>query len=681
MASVEPADLECIRGDMEAIAAGKKDSHVWEYRVRREDGSARWIQSRGKVAGRDASGTPVHVSGSITDIHDRKVAEGALRQSEERFRRLFHEHSAVKLIVDPATGQICDANKAAVAFYGWPLDELKAMRMQQINTLPPGQLASALESARDGRQTQFEFRHRRADGSERDVEVFSNVIELDGRAQVYSIVHDVTERRLAEEEKERVAAENRQLLKAESLGRMAAAIAHHFNNQLQSVLAHLELAMEDPSDEPRGREDLQAAAAAARKAAELSRLMRTYMGHDLGDRRPADLSDACVQALAAVGSRADAGASLHVDLQSPGPCVFANPRQLEQLVDHLVTNGLEALRGGPREILVSVATLSAADIPHARRFPVDFRPEGGAYACLEVADSGRGVPEQDLERIFDPFFSTKLLGRGLGLAVVIGIVRSLQGAVVVAPRPQGGTSFRVFLPVLASEVAHAQAPRRAGSMAPNPVTADVFGRYLEALCAGDRAACHQTVTALLERGVTGRTLGGDLFRASLQEVGVRWERGLIDVATEHRATAITEELLAVAFPSAGARARNGRRALVSCAANERHQLGGRIVSLVMEQRGWDVSFLGANGSIDALVALVASVRPGLVGLSLSVASHLDEALRSVEAVRAAGHAMPIVLGGEAVYGLAPGRLAGWADVHAIPTLEEFEERLPTWERG
>lgn len=448
MASVEPADLERIEQDISAIATGKADSHVWEYRVRRADGTVRWIQSRGKVAGRDALGTPIHVSGSITDIHERKIAEEALRQNEERFRRLFQEHSAAKLVIDPATEEILDANKAAVAFYGWPLEELKRMRIDQISTRSPEEVTSALESVARGRRTHFEGRHRRADGSVRDVEVFSNVVEIAGKPHIYSIIHDITERRLSEEAKERAEAQNRQLLKAESLGRMAAAIAHHFNNQLQAVLMHLELATDELGDEVRGREDLRGATAAARKASELSRLMRTYMGDDFAERRPVDLTEVCAQGLSVVSARGDAGARLRVDLASPAPIVSANPAQLEQIVVHLVTNAVEALGEGPRELDVSVGTVSAAEIPTAGRFPVDFRPEAFAYACLEVADTGCGIPEGDLERIFDPFFTTKFLGRGLGLAVVLGIVRSQQGAVAVAPRPGGGTSFRVFLPML-----------------------------------------------------------------------------------------------------------------------------------------------------------------------------------------------------------------------------------------
>ena len=117
----------------------------------------------------------------------------------------------------------------------------------------------------------FEFRHRRCDGSIRDVEVFCNQVEIAGKALLYSIIHDITNRKRAEAQKAELEAQNRQLQKAESLGRMAGAIAHHFNNQLQVVMGNLEMAMMD--DLPRGSQTLTEALKAARKAAEVSSLI------------------------------------------------------------------------------------------------------------------------------------------------------------------------------------------------------------------------------------------------------------------------------------------------------------------------------------------------------------------------------------------------------------------------
>ncbi len=128
-----------------------------------------------------------------------RLAAEALRQSEEQFRSLFEDHSAVMMVLDPVTGAIIDANQAAADFYGWPVDQLCRMHIQEINTLPPEMVVAEMEKSRSLKQTEFQFRHRRADGSLRDVAVFSNSIKVAARELIYSIIHDVTDRKRYEQ--------------------------------------------------------------------------------------------------------------------------------------------------------------------------------------------------------------------------------------------------------------------------------------------------------------------------------------------------------------------------------------------------------------------------------------------------------------------------------------------------
>lgn len=130
---------------------------------------------------------------------NRNLWEEDLRKSEEKFRSLFQNHSAVKLIIDPDKGNIVQANEAAEKFYGWPSSKLKKMRIQDINTLQPDQLSIEMDKAKTLSRTYFEFTHRTADGSLRDVEVYSSKIEVNGKEFLHSIIHDVTERRRARE--------------------------------------------------------------------------------------------------------------------------------------------------------------------------------------------------------------------------------------------------------------------------------------------------------------------------------------------------------------------------------------------------------------------------------------------------------------------------------------------------
>jgi CheY-like chemotaxis protein len=139
-------------------------------------------------------------------------------------------------------------------------------------------------------------------------------------------------------------------------------------------------------------------------------------------------------------------------LPSPGPGISANANEIQQILTNLVTNAWEAGGDGRSAVHLTVKTVSPADIPTWRRFPLDWRPRDHAYACLEVEDQGSGIAEKDIEKIFDPFFSSKHAGRGLGLPVVLGIVRAHSGAIAVETEPGRGSTFRVFLPVSKEKV-------------------------------------------------------------------------------------------------------------------------------------------------------------------------------------------------------------------------------------
>jgi len=134
----------------------------------------------------------------IEDITARKQAEQKLKASEEQFRKMFENHTAIQLLINPDTGAIINANPAAAKFYGWSVVELCQMLIGQLNILPPEEVKRKMESCKLAKQEYFEFRHRRKDGSIRDVEVFSSNIEIDDAATLFSIIHDVTERKRLE---------------------------------------------------------------------------------------------------------------------------------------------------------------------------------------------------------------------------------------------------------------------------------------------------------------------------------------------------------------------------------------------------------------------------------------------------------------------------------------------------
>jgi PAS domain S-box-containing protein len=170
----------------------------YEHKLRRKDGKIITVLNNSRPL-TDANGNMIGMLSTLIDITERKKVEKKLKESEELFKNLFLFHAAVKLIIDPDTGSIMDANEAAVRYYGWSHEQITHMKIQDINTCPSEEVKVAMEDVKARKRASFEFRHRRADGSVRDVEVFSTNIKVQGKDIFHTIVHDITERKGAEE--------------------------------------------------------------------------------------------------------------------------------------------------------------------------------------------------------------------------------------------------------------------------------------------------------------------------------------------------------------------------------------------------------------------------------------------------------------------------------------------------
>ena len=197
-ALLHPEDLEPAMAAMRGHLEGTLAEYRIDYRIRHEDGTYRWFQDIGCITQRDEDGRPAIVTGVVLDVSSHKQLEDVVRLERTRLRALFEGHSAVMLVIDPSTGGIVEANPAAERFYGWSLAALTRMHIQQINVLPYADVAKAMVTAGSTQNARFEFQHRTADGAIRDVEVFSNRIEVDGHVLLYSIIHDIGQRKQAE---------------------------------------------------------------------------------------------------------------------------------------------------------------------------------------------------------------------------------------------------------------------------------------------------------------------------------------------------------------------------------------------------------------------------------------------------------------------------------------------------
>jgi CheY-like chemotaxis protein len=160
-----------------------------------------------------------------------------------------------------------------------------------------------------------------------------------------------------------------------------------------------------------------------------------------------DLSDVCRQSLPLLQASAPTGVVIETDIPASGPMIRASAGQIHQTLTNLLANACEAAGKNPNTVTITVKTVSKDQIPATRRFPVDWIPMDIDHACLEVTDTGSGIAEKDMEKVFDPFYSTRFYGRGMGLSVVLGIVSVHSGGLVVESEPGRGSVFRIFLPV------------------------------------------------------------------------------------------------------------------------------------------------------------------------------------------------------------------------------------------
>ena len=376
----------------------------------------------------------------------------AWRVSEKRHQLLF-ERAVDGIFLLAPDGRLVAVNESFARMHGYSVAEIARLNLRDLDAPSSAKLARArIGRLLAGEALTFEVEHYHKDGHVFPLEVTGSLISVDGIPIIQCFHRDNTERKKAEMEKAELEAQNQQLRKAESLGRMAGAIAHHFNNQLQAVLLGLEMATKylPPNAEPVAC--LELATQSARKAAEMSSLMLTYLGQTPGKREPLDLSEVCERSLPLLLASLPANVLLETDLCPPGLGLNADANQIFQVLVNLITNAWEASGDERSSIRLSVKPASAADIPASRCFPIDYQPQDKTYVCLAVADAGSGISAGDIERIFDPFFSTKFTGRGLGLAVVLGIARTHNGVVTVESEPGRGSSFRIFFPVAAKTV-------------------------------------------------------------------------------------------------------------------------------------------------------------------------------------------------------------------------------------
>nr|MBP7321919.1 response regulator [Deltaproteobacteria bacterium] len=233
--------------------------------------------------------------------------------------------------------------------------------------------------------------------------------------------------------------------KRESLIIMASGVAHHFNNLLTVVINSVEIARSKCADDSALDHYLKGAQTACKRAADLSRLMSTYIGQSRGDRSVIDLGKEIQELVPLIRSAMPDRIALEADVPAEPYAIDADPGEIHQVVMNLATNAWEAIGSQSGTVRISVSR-SFYDEPDLSGNVTGDRVAKGEYVCFEISDTGIGMSKETLDNVFDPFFSTKFTGRGLGLPIILGIVRMYRGAISISSEPDQGCRIRILLP-------------------------------------------------------------------------------------------------------------------------------------------------------------------------------------------------------------------------------------------
>jgi len=439
---IHPQDQARLAGMVERHRIATEPIET-EYRVRHRDGSWRHWTDRAKPI-LDAEGRPCRWIGGCSDVTAERCAAAALTTSEARFRTITEQARDIIMVLG-ADSSIQYVSPAVERVCGFAPDELKGWRgIDFIHADDRGRLMGILTQAVEQPRQAIpvgHFRVRRRDEGWVDLEgTITSLIDEPGIAGVVVSAHDIGERLEAE-----TALRRAQKMKA--VGTLAGGIAHDFNNILYAILGYGELARDGLPDVSPARENIEQVIQAGRRATELVKHLLTFTRQQEHDREPLRVAPIVEETLRLLRGSLPATVAIKAQFATRAE-VLADAAQIQQVVMNLCTNAYQALGEGGGTLRVELDEVARDHHPARPQHPQPQR-----LVRLRVSDNGCGMDPATIERIFEPYFSTKQPGEGtgLGLAIVHGVVESYGGWIEVESESGKGTTFSVFLPVFAGK--------------------------------------------------------------------------------------------------------------------------------------------------------------------------------------------------------------------------------------
>ena len=389
------------------------------------------------------------VGAAMENITEQVRAEAALKASELRYKTLF-ENAIDAIFIIAAEGddigRVVDANIAAARMHGYSQEELRRLNIRDLVASQDGDhFIGRLDKNLAWQWTKEEVYHVKKNGDVFPMEISAGVIEINDQKCILAIDRDITERKQNEIERANLFEQLRQSQKMEAIGTLAGGIAHDFNNLLAIILGNAELALDETDEEMGAYSYLMELKTASLRSKELIRQILDFSRRSTPEKELISIGPVLNESIRLI--RASLPASVNIRLMVPDVPIMvnANMTQLYQVFMNLCNNAAQAMN------FQGDLTISLEDVvlPLGKGEPVIDDLVPGTYVRIGVRDTGAGIRDEHLERIFDPYFTTKPVGQGsgLGLSVVFGIVKSHDGTISVWSEAGRGTEFHVYLPV------------------------------------------------------------------------------------------------------------------------------------------------------------------------------------------------------------------------------------------
>jgi PAS domain S-box-containing protein len=392
---------------------------------------------------------------SLLDITSRHETEQALRDSEAKFRTVGISAPDALILIN-SEGLVEYWNPAAERMFGYTALEMQGVDVHEKvmpETFGPRFRSAFVKFCETGKGDAIgltvELTAKRKDGSEFPIEISVNPILVKGKYWSSAIIRDITERKRAEADRKNLQEQLAQASKMEAVGRLAGGIAHDFNNLLTTILGYSEMILTMIPEEDPLHAEIQEISKAGKRAASLTQQLLAFSRKQVIMPRTIDLNAVVKEAQKMLDRLIGEHIRLVFRLDPDLGLIKADPHQIDQVLLNLAVNSRDAMPNGGT-LTIATANRTIGERPESRNSEI----APGDYAVLSVADTGVGMSEETRIRIFEPFFSTKEVGKGtgLGLAMVYGIAKQNGGAVTVDSAPGKGTTFTIYLP-LTSDVA------------------------------------------------------------------------------------------------------------------------------------------------------------------------------------------------------------------------------------